>query len=276
MAKLLCDLDKAGARPGGQLTQAALDSYDKQLGTEPCPASTSIISYLRRLEMDQVIPSASDPPDPASSTYPKGLTSDLSDDFRISTGHRKPSVSSLPSHSPRKLRGEVLSECSLIGDEYKPDETAYLPLASSPHKANFIPSARLMCTPPQVCSAERDVGDKMNVFGTPERNRAIPRSLFPAPEAPDQPGKTQEAGVSKPKEPPGGPPPPHHLRNLRSSDSLLTDQSAFNVMSAASDWSMASFSTFTSHDEQDFRNGLAALDANIAQLQRTLQSAARK
>ncbi|XP_069472771.1 coiled-coil domain-containing protein 14 [Ambystoma mexicanum] len=38
------------------------------------------------------------------------------------------------------------------------------------------------------------------------------------------------------------------------------------------DCTMSSFSTFTSHDEQDFRDGLADLDANIARLQRTLQA----
>nr|XP_033801588.1 LOW QUALITY PROTEIN: coiled-coil domain-containing protein 14 [Geotrypetes seraphini] len=48
--------------------------------------------------------------------------------------------------------------------------------------------------------------------------------------------------------------------------------SASDFISGKSDWSLSSFSTFTSHDEQDFRNGLAVLDANIARLQRTLQT----
>ncbi|KAM5152576.1 coiled-coil domain-containing protein 14 [Mantella aurantiaca] len=258
MAKLLCDLDKdpPRSRPAGQLTRAALDSYDQQLRTDQCPASTSIISYLKRLELDQVIPSSSDQPD-------QGLTSDPSDDFIIGKGHinyPKPEPAVTP-HSPQKLRAETNSGfCSLIGDEYKPDETTYLPLGSSPHKANFVP--RLMCTPPKVCSAE---GDKVK-----ERSPPIQRSLFNAP------SKLQDG--AKPEETTGGHHPPllHPLRNLRMCDNHLNDQSVVDVMSASSDWSLASFSTFTSHDEQDFRNGLAALDANIAKLQQTLQSSIKK
>ncbi|XP_073490591.1 coiled-coil domain-containing protein 14 [Aquarana catesbeiana] len=280
MAKLLCDLgkDTPKARPGAPLTQAALDSYEKQLRTDQCPASSSIISYLKRLEMDHVIPGCSDRPDLAASTYQKELTSDPSDDFIINYQRPEPTVSSIPSHSPQKLRPEVNSRsCSLIGDEYKPDETTYLPMASSPHKANFAPSARLMCTPPKICSAERDIGEKINVFAASEGNRPIQRSLFNVPDMAGKTTKTQNLDVTKPKELSGGHPPLlHHLSNLRITDSRLNDHSAFNVMSAASDWSIASFSTFTSHDEQDFRNGLASLDANIAKLQRTLQTANHK
>ncbi|XP_064420010.1 coiled-coil domain-containing protein 14 [Latimeria chalumnae] len=48
--------------------------------------------------------------------------------------------------------------------------------------------------------------------------------------------------------------------------------SNFDCGSMQSDWSTSSVSTFRSCDEQDFRNGLAALDADIARLQRTLHS----
>lgn len=277
MAKLLCDLgkDTTKARPGAPLTQAALVSYEKQLRTDQCPASTSILSYLKRLEMDQVIPESSDQPDPAASTYQKELTSDPSDDFIMNYPRPEPTISSIPSHSPQKLRPEGNSRsCSLIGDEYKPDETTYLPLASSPRKANFAPAARLMCTPPKICSAERDGGEKMKVFGVSEGNRPIQRSLFDDTDTAGKPNKTRDVDVPKPKEPSGGHPP--LLHHLRIADSRLNEHSAFDVLSATSDWSIASFSTFTSHDEQDFRNGLASLDANIAKLQRTLQSANNK
>ncbi|XP_020841646.2 coiled-coil domain-containing protein 14 isoform X3 [Phascolarctos cinereus] len=57
-------------------------------------------------------------------------------------------------------------------------------------------------------------------------------------------------------------------------NSTLCDYSFLNsdLMSRMSDWSLSSLSSFTSHDEQDFRNGLAALDANITRLQKTLQT----
>ncbi|XP_072273999.1 coiled-coil domain-containing protein 14 isoform X2 [Pyxicephalus adspersus] len=276
MAKLLCDLGKDNTResPGSQLTQAALDSYEKQLQNDQCPASTSIISYLKRLEMDQVIPSTNDQPDPAPSH--SDPSADLISNGHINYHRPEPTVSSITSYSPQKLQTEVNSEsCFLIGDEYKPDDTTYLPLASSPHKATFV---RPMCTPPKVCKADRDVGDKINVFGASERISTIQRSLFNTTSATsDKLTKIQEPNVLKSKEYSGVPPPLfHHLRNLRVSDSQPIDQSVFDVMSAKSDWSFATFSTFTSHDEQDFRNGLAALDANIAKLQRTLQSSIKK
>lgn len=53
--------------------------------------------------------------------------------------------------------------------------------------------------------------------------------------------------------------------------SIVPDSSFLNS-DLMSDWSISSFSTFTSHDEQDFRNGLAALDANIARLQKSLKT----
>lgn len=48
--------------------------------------------------------------------------------------------------------------------------------------------------------------------------------------------------------------------------------SSCDIKSLASDWSVNSWSTFNTHDEQEFRNGLAALDASIASLQRTLKA----
>ncbi|XP_041118828.1 coiled-coil domain-containing protein 14 isoform X2 [Polyodon spathula] len=48
--------------------------------------------------------------------------------------------------------------------------------------------------------------------------------------------------------------------------------STFAGESVNSDWSLMSASTFNTGDEQDFRNGLAALDASIANLQKTIQT----
>lgn len=45
-----------------------------------------------------------------------------------------------------------------------------------------------------------------------------------------------------------------------------------DIKSLASDWSVNSWSTFNTRDEQNFREGLAALDASIASLQRTLKA----
>ncbi|XP_053353806.1 coiled-coil domain-containing protein 14 isoform X1 [Clarias gariepinus] len=45
-----------------------------------------------------------------------------------------------------------------------------------------------------------------------------------------------------------------------------------DLKSLVSEWSVNSGSTFNTRDEQEFRNGLAALDASIASLQRTLKA----
>ncbi|XP_066521464.1 coiled-coil domain-containing protein 14 [Hoplias malabaricus] len=48
--------------------------------------------------------------------------------------------------------------------------------------------------------------------------------------------------------------------------------SSCDIKSLASEWSVNSWSTFNTRDEQDFQKGLAALDASIASLQRTLKA----
>ncbi|XP_030637708.1 coiled-coil domain-containing protein 14 [Chanos chanos] len=53
---------------------------------------------------------------------------------------------------------------------------------------------------------------------------------------------------------------------------LDSSLSACDIGSLASDWSVNSWSTFNTRDEQDFRNGLAALDASIASLQKTIKA----
>uniref|UniRef100_A0A8B9HZJ1 Coiled-coil domain containing 14 n=1 Tax=Astyanax mexicanus TaxID=7994 RepID=A0A8B9HZJ1_ASTMX len=52
--------------------------------------------------------------------------------------------------------------------------------------------------------------------------------------------------------------------------------SSCDIKSLASDWSVNSWSTFNTRDEQNFRNGLAALDASIASLQKTLKAELKK
>lgn len=47
--------------------------------------------------------------------------------------------------------------------------------------------------------------------------------------------------------------------------------SSCDIKSLASDWSINSWSTFNTEDEQNFRDGLAALDASIESLQNTLK-----
>ncbi|XP_036401710.1 coiled-coil domain-containing protein 14 [Megalops cyprinoides] len=76
--------------------------------------------------------------------------------------------------------------------------------------------------------------------------------------------------------------PPHNPQLLLPSENgkmlggrlsgLDSTLSSCDIKSVASDWSLSTWSTFNTWDEQDFRKGLAALDASIASLQKTLQS----
>ncbi|MEQ2189889.1 hypothetical protein GOODEAATRI_029972, partial [Goodea atripinnis] len=69
----------------------------------------------------------------------------------------------------------------------------------------------------------------------------------------------------------------HHPNQSRSQDvlpcgrQLLNSTSHCDVESVWSSWSMKSESTFNTRDEAAFRDGLAALDASIASLQKTIQ-----
>ncbi|XP_048455530.1 coiled-coil domain-containing protein 14 isoform X2 [Rhincodon typus] len=64
-------------------------------------------------------------------------------------------------------------------------------------------------------------------------------------------------------------------RTLLYKDKFSAVDSSFSstdYKSIKSGWSISSISSFNSRDEQDFKNSLAALDANIARLQKSLQA----
>ncbi|XP_063790139.1 coiled-coil domain-containing protein 14 isoform X2 [Pseudophryne corroboree] len=292
MAKLLCDFGKGTARPKREqnLTQSMLDSYEKQLQHDNCPASTSIMNYLQRLESDQVFTST-DRPLPVKTgqiQYSNGVTSDPSD-FTVEKVHicnqssEKTQIPVTPCNL-QKHRLELGSEsCYLTSDEYKPDETTYLPMASSPHNVNFVSPRRRMCTPPKVCNLQRDseTAYSNRAFSTLENYPEVPKASTNISDALDQITNIQPAiltiepciktaSLSKDYVQ-TYPPILQQASTLEVIDNHPTDHSALDLRTEQSEWTISSFSTFTSHDEQDFRNGLAALDANIAKLQQTLQ-----
>ncbi|KFQ09078.1 Coiled-coil domain-containing protein 14, partial [Leptosomus discolor] len=69
---------------------------------------------------------------------------------------------------------------------------------------------------------------------------------------------------------------PKEISQKKGSEIADFSSISFDDTSRKSEWSASSFSTFTSRDEEDFKNSLAALDANIARLQRTLQNSIMK
>ncbi|KAM4626741.1 coiled-coil domain-containing protein 14 [Discoglossus pictus] len=307
MAKLLTDLskDNGKSKSGNSLTKSMLDSYEKQLQSDQCPASSTIMSYLKKLETDQVFPHTDtifiDKPVP-SKTCGNILTPDINEDFAVNKGidiSNQNKYSHLenpqrPSYIPEKHRTVAESESgTLTGEEFKPDETTYLPLASSPYRGQFVTMGRQNCTPPKAVMASR-VYETSSPHAKLGEFRASKDSKFDldqefgfkpilsnVPMSPDRSSKRSER-ISNIEHCPqrifsadaasdGRPPLLQQMKNLQLRDP--NDYSTVDFMCGKSDWSMTSFSTFTTHDEQDFRNGLAALDANIAKLQRTLQTA---
>ncbi|XP_073401363.1 coiled-coil domain-containing protein 14 isoform X2 [Dendrobates tinctorius] len=291
MAKLLCDLgkDTPKHKPGTSLTRAALGSYDQQLQSEEGPASTSILNYLKRLETDQVF-TGTDPiysdrpllPPSAQVICGKGAKADVSEDYRISQAHvpnggPQSARPAAPPYSPPKSKPQELGHESFYqtSTEPRPDDTLYLPLVRSPCKYDV--SLRRMCTPPKVHSVDRDLdsgNQDDNKIRLSEKNPGVLEASSHMPHTSDLTSKTLQHDhrleASAPRIPHPSNPPPVLLQIRGDPPSERSEYEG------KPDWSICSFSTFTSHDEQDFRNGLAALDANIADLQRTLQSGGRK
>ncbi|XP_043847010.1 coiled-coil domain-containing protein 14 isoform X2 [Dromiciops gliroides] len=220
----------------------------------------------------------------------------------------------LPYHS--NVLSEVGSETdTLIDDEYRlNDETIYLPFAVSSSKKKSTPK-RISPLPQNNVSNSKLSGNS-GIPGSEKQNELLqPISLFVSSEDTEagfekfpntsslkretevEPENIRAVNVEdeqllmKIKEVISKIPADfvekasgHHntltcqTANSLLKDSTLCDYSFLNsdLMSRMSDWSMSSLSSFTSHDEQDFRNGLAALDANITRLQKTLQTGVLK
>ncbi|XP_069588699.1 coiled-coil domain-containing protein 14 isoform X2 [Ranitomeya imitator] len=273
MAKLLCDLGKDAPKPkpGTSLTRAALGSYDRQLQSEEGPASTSILNYLKRLETDQVLTGT----DPIYSDRPLLPSSGQVSCGKVAKADRPAACP----YSPRKSKPQEFGSdlFYLTSTEHRPDDTLYLPLVSSPCK--YDASLRRMCTPPKVHSVDRDLdsgnqGDHKSKLCSSEKNPGVFEASHHMSHTSDPISDTLQHNhrleASAPRIPrPSN--PPSVLLQIRGDP-----PSERSVYEGKPDWSICSFSTFTSHDEQDFRNGLAALDANIAELQRSLQSGSQK
>ncbi|XP_068263889.1 coiled-coil domain-containing protein 14 isoform X2 [Nyctibius grandis] len=214
-----------------------------------------------------------------------------------------------------KQDAETVSDSgTLLDDQNKLDESVYIPLTSSASKKQLpisertgvVPHGRGACkmldyhcelsnsVQKNGCEISKDptlldklsagysvkksmenrlevTGDKvkpegdkvqMRPKGTP---RGAAKDFTDKPDQP-QPGTYPCVPMLFPKE------------IARKKGSEIADFSfiSFDDVSRKSEWSASSFSTFTSRDEEDFKNSLAALDANIAKLQRTLQNSIMK
>ncbi|XP_059776938.1 coiled-coil domain-containing protein 14 isoform X2 [Balaenoptera ricei] len=299
MAKLLSDLsmDTARCKPGNNLTKSLLNFYEKQPQHDPIPAHTSIMSYLNKLEPVHTITTRSEP-----------LSTINNEENTVPD---RPYENVLPSKGPQHTNARNMVEASapgiisalskqdsdeesevttLIEDECNLDKTVYIPFARSTSKKKSPPSKRLSpqpqitVAPPQTVSGR--VAEKENkscalgVCSASKEEGVAPEKLSRTADMEDKQllKKIKEAIC---KIPPAAEEPeelaachgPSTCQNssIQVKSSAVSDGSFLNS-DLTSDWSMSSFSTFTSRDEQDFRNGLAALDANIARLQKSLRT----
>ncbi|NWV96007.1 CCD14 protein, partial [Machaerirhynchus nigripectus] len=316
MAKLLSDLtgDSVRPKPEKALSKSLLEDHEKQMQPEPFPGSTSVMTYLKKLEMDHILIDTDlqfsnkiGEVEMQNVSYEKFAAegSKINSTF-TEQGTSAPRV--LP--APLKQDAETGSDSgTLLGDQTKLDETIYIPLTSSASKkqqpvsgrSGVLPQSRGACQrldyhcelpssvqqygyeDPAVLdklragySVKKSVENTLEVTGDkakPEGDKVRPRGIpsgaakdFMAKADQPQPGTYPRASM----------PFPTGISQRTGSKAADFSCISFDDLSGRSDWSTSSFSTFTSRDEEDFKNSLAALDANIARLQRTLQSNIRK
>ncbi|ELR58043.1 Coiled-coil domain-containing protein 14 [Bos mutus] len=296
MAKLLSDLsmDTARYKPGNNLTKSLLNIYEKQHQHDPISAHTSIMSYLSKLEPDHTL-----------ITHPEPVSTIDSEENMVPD---RPYENVLPSKGPQHSNTRSMEEVSapgivpalskresdeeseittLVEDEHNLDKTIYIPFArstpkkKSPLSKRLSPQAQISVAPPQpvsglvaekekklcapgVCSScqKEDAPDKLRRTADLEDKqllKKIKEAICKIPPAPEE----ESAACHGPSA--------CQNSNVQVKSSAVSDGSFLNS-ELTSDWSISSLSTFTSRDEQDFRNGLAALDANIARLQKSLRT----
>uniref|UniRef100_A0A8D2B2Z8 Coiled-coil domain containing 14 n=1 Tax=Sciurus vulgaris TaxID=55149 RepID=A0A8D2B2Z8_SCIVU len=300
MAKLLSDLsvDTARCKPGNNLTKSLLNIYDKQLQQDPAPPHTSIMSYLNKLETNHIFTHSEplstiknektiEPDRPYENVLPsKGPPHS---DTRGMEGLSEPEILSTLSKQDSDAECETMT---LIEDECNLDNTIYIPFAKSPSKKN-PPLSKRISPQSQISVATRQLVSNSAFISETENKVGVPVLCSSKSEAEDTPEKLSRTVNSEDKQLlkkikeairkiPGVTEDPEkqaaygdlltcHSTSVQVKNNVVCDGSFLNS-DLMSDWSISSFSTFTSRDEQDFRNGLAALDANIARLQMSLRT----
>ncbi|XP_064307270.1 coiled-coil domain-containing protein 14 isoform X1 [Phalacrocorax carbo] len=320
MAKLLSDLtvDNIRPKPEQDLSKCLLEDHEKQMQPDPFPGSTSVMTYLRKLEVDHILTDTelqfsnrSGELEMQNLAYEKFAAEGSKINSTFSEGRASAPRIQLTS---LKQDAETVSDSgTLLEDQNKLDETVYIPLTSSASKKQQ-PISERTCVLPQRgackvldyhselsnsvqqngCEISKDptildklsagysvketVKNALEVTGDkvkPEGDKVQMRpKCTPSGAAKHFPGKPDQPQ-------PGTYPcvPVLFLKEFsQKKGSEIADFSfiSFDDISGKSEWSASSFSTFTSRDEEDFKNSLAALDANIARLQGTLQNSIMK
>ncbi|KFQ91708.1 Coiled-coil domain-containing protein 14, partial [Nipponia nippon] len=321
MAKLLSDLTVDNIRPKTEkgLSKSLLEDHEKQMQPDLCPGSTSVITYLKKLEMDHILTDTelqfsnkSGELEMRNLAYEKfaaegsKINSTFPEEVTLAPGIL---LSSL------KHDAETVSDSgTLLDEQNKLDETLYIPLTSSASKkqqpiserTGVLPQSRGACkmldyhcelsnsVQQNGCEIAKDptILDKLSagysVKKTTENavevtgDKAKPEGDKVQMRPKSTPGGAAKDFTDKPDQRQTGTYPcipmlfPKEISQKKDSEIAGFNSISFDDISGKSEWSASSFSTFTSRDEEDFKNSLAALDANIAKLQRTLQNSIMK
>ncbi|XP_028939727.1 coiled-coil domain-containing protein 14 [Antrostomus carolinensis] len=321
MAKLLSDLtvDNIRPKPEKGLSKSLLEDHEKQMHPDPFPGSTSVMTYLKKLEMNHIL---TDTELQFSNKSGELEMQNLAYEKVAGEGSKMNSTFSEEGTSSHRIRpsslkqdAETVSDSgTLLDDQNKLDETVYIPLTSSASKKQLPVSERTSALPQSrgackmldyhcelsnsvqqnACEISKDpaILDKLsaryNVKNTVENMLEVTEDkVRPEGDKVHMRPKGTPSGAAKdftdkPDQPQTGTNPhipmafPKEISQKKGSERADFSSISFDDISGRSEWSASSFSTFTSRDEEDFKNSLAALDANIARLQRTLQSSIRK
>uniref|UniRef100_A0A8C5YKR0 Coiled-coil domain containing 14 n=1 Tax=Microcebus murinus TaxID=30608 RepID=A0A8C5YKR0_MICMU len=292
MAKLLSDLsvDSARCKPGNNLTKSLLNIHDKQLQQDPASAHTSIMNYLCKLEANHSFTHSQ----PLSTIKNEEIIEpDRGPQYSNTKGMEEVSIPGIISTLSKQVSDDGSETMTLSEDEHNLDNTIYIPFArntpkkKSPLSKRISPQPQISVATTQPISNSRLVCEKENKLCAPI---VCSSSTIEAEYAPEKLSRTADMKdkqlLKKIKEAIGKIPAAtedpeeqatchglstYHNSSIQVKGNTVPDGSVLNS-DLMSDWSISSISTFTSHDEQDFRNGLAALDANIARLQKSLST----
>ncbi|NWH60621.1 CCD14 protein, partial [Geococcyx californianus] len=317
MAKLLSDLAVDNIRPkfGKGLSKSLLEEHEKQMQPDLFPRSTSVMSYLQKLEINRV--STDTEPQFTSKTGKLEMRNLAYEKVAAEGSKIKTTFSEEGPSTPRILRtslkqdAETVSDSgTLMDDQSKLDETVYVPLTSSaskkqqpiPERTDVLSRSRGACKmlnyhcelsnfvlengceiaeDPTIldkssagCSVKKTMENTLEVTGDKVRQEGdrfqkrpkdtlsgAAKDFTDKPDQP-QPGTCAHVPTLFEKE----------ISQRKCSEIADLNSVSFDDISRKSEWSAASFSTFTSRDEEDFRNNLAALDAKIAVFRRSLES----
>nr|XP_021146854.1 coiled-coil domain-containing protein 14 [Columba livia] len=321
MAKLLSDLtvDNVRPKPEKGLSKSLLEDHVKQMQPDPFPGSTSVMTYLKKLEMDPILTDTE--LEFSNKSGELELRNLVYEKFAAGENKINSTFSEEGASAPRilqtslKQHAETVSDSgTLLDDQNKVDETVYIPLTSSASKkqqpiserTGVLPQSKGAC---KILDYQCELSSSMQQNGyEPSKDPTILDKLSAGYSVKKTMENTLEVMGNKvkpegdkvqmrPKGTPGGaakdftdkpdqPQPDTYpcvsllypKETLQKKGREIPDFSsfAFDDISGKSEWSASSFSTFTSRDEEDFKNSLAALDANIARLQRTLQNSIMK